>query len=90
MFQIAVFCCVCGKKPSRNRTLDPCTAVCSVCSSGENPQGITTPNGDAAAAIEPEVNDHVVLSELTFGDLKKLVQRRNSTFFLKNKRNIYS
>ena len=31
---------------------------------GENP------NGDAATAIEPEVNDDVVLSELTFGDLK--------------------
>ena len=65
-----IFCCVCGKKPSRNRTLDPSTAVCSVCSSGENSQGITTPNGDAATAIDPEVNDDVVLSELTFGDLK--------------------
>ena len=65
------FCSLCGKKPTKNRILDPTTATCTDCSKND-PEATT---GAAAAAPDPDaeapdINDDTALSDIRFGDLK--------------------
>ena len=71
------FCCQCGKKPTRNRSLDPSTALCSACATGAD-IGNSTLEGDGHEDSSL-ITDDTTLSEVRFGDLKLWLQNELHT-----------
>ena len=60
-------CCQCSRKPTKNRSINPNTAVCNECSGGD--ENTTIQSESEAAAVD--IDDEAALGEIRFGDLKK-------------------
>ena len=63
------FCCNCGKKPTKSRSVDATTATCSDCLKNVSDTTATASSQDADLDT-PEINDDTALSEIRFGELK--------------------
>ena len=71
-----LFCSNCGKKETRNRSIDGVSKICGVCS-GSASSGEVAATGAAAAVLDPvlppscDVDEEETLANVKFGCLKK-------------------
>ena len=60
---------MCAKRPTKNRTIDQRTAICSECSETGN-----VTSGSNSGASNPGISDDTALSDIPFGELKNWLQ----------------